>query len=235
MRGNTYCGNPKYFPWYCQDESGDSIKKLVPPRSLTTSSTPCVAVAMKAVPSSSNVVSSTSGICFAACAAIQRWCMLPNPTYSILNPWVGFFSWNAAPHFCAHFWRSGWPQGIQNVTGFPALATGWPVAAGALVPAAGLADAAGGEVEAAGFAGAAVAAGPAGEAPDPHAVNSSTPPRPKPVSTSRRLSVFPDRAIISSLSIVQIKSGQLRTNITRERLCASTTGQSQSSHRTPTT
>src|SRR5579884_3228315 len=140
MRGNTYWGNPKYFPWYCHDESGDSMKKFVPPRSLTTSSIASVAPATYAVPSSSKVVSITSGICFAACAAIQRWCMLPNPTNSILKPWVGYFSWNAPPHFWVQFWRSGWPQGIQNVTGFPALATGWLAAAGVPAAACGGAD-----------------------------------------------------------------------------------------------
>src|SRR5205823_7723449 len=42
--------------------------------------------------------------------------MLPNPTNSIWSAWSGNFWRKAVPVSSTHFWRSGWPQGIQNVT-----------------------------------------------------------------------------------------------------------------------
>src|SRR5262245_64756505 len=96
--------------------------------------------------------------------------MLPNPTNSILSAWSGYFSRNFTPQSCTHLCRSGWPQGIQNVTTFaPAGIVGvgavgvppeTPPAAGAF--SAGLAGSAGFGVSAGLAAAAWVGAGAAG-------------------------------------------------------------------------
>src|SRR5262245_8669802 len=97
--------------------------------------------------------------------------MLPNPTNSILSAWSGFLARNDSPVSRTHFWRSGWPQGIQKVTtlapagivgvgavGVPPETPTWAFVCGVPLAAAGLAAASAGLVAAAPVVGAAALA-----------------------------------------------------------------------------